>query len=282
MQTGNAGFAGAINYFGLMQGLRHGFASASTDDGHSGNGAQWALDQPQAVEDFAHRAVHLTRTAAKALVERYYGRTASRSYFSGCSEGGREALIEAQRYPDDFDGWLVGAPANNFTGLMLGLLNVTQIVAKSGEPLTQLQLAALHEATLRKCDLMDGVADDLVSEPLRCNLDPAELSCEAAGAPDKACLSRRQVDAVRRIHDDARHPITQASLAPGYRATRGSEGGEGEWYSFFFNPDGGSDTAQFFARNFWSYMVYDKANLDIASLDRLAPRATRSCDSARR
>jgi feruloyl esterase len=267
LQTGNGGFAGSINYIGLMQGLRQGFAVASTDDGATGDDARWAIGQPEQVEDFAYRAVHLTSIAAKVFAERYYRRRADRSYFSGCSEGGREGLLEAQRYSDDFDGWLIGAPANNFTGLMLSLLNVTQALSRSGERLTQAQLDALQQATLRKCDRLDGVVDGLVSAPLRCELDPAELSCKNDSASKDVCLSAAQVDVVRRIYDDVRHPVTGTSLAPGYRATRGSEGGEGEWHPFYFATSSGSDNAEFFASHFWPYMVYGKADLNVLSLD---------------
>lgn len=267
LQVGSGGFAGSINYFGLMQGLRQGFAVASTDDGTFGNDAKWALGQPEKVADFAHRAVHLTRLAAKPFVERFYSRPADRAYFSGCSEGGREGLVEAQRYSDDFDGWLIGAPANNFTGLMLTLLSVTQDISRSGQPLTRAQVDALQQATIRKCDRLDGVTDGLVSEPLRCDLDPAELSCKGDAGANGACLSPRQVDLVRRIYDDVRHPSNGLSLAPGYQGTRGSEGGEGEWYPFYFDPEAGPGNAHFFATNFWPFMIYEKADMDILALD---------------
>jgi feruloyl esterase len=105
LQTGNGGFAGVINYGGLVPGLANGFAVASTDDGHTRPGAAWALGHPAKVIDYGYRAVHLTSVISKQVVTAYYRRSASHTYFSGCSDGGRESLMEAQRYPDDFDGY---------------------------------------------------------------------------------------------------------------------------------------------------------------------------------
>ena len=117
-QEGNGGWAGAINYGSLIEPLRRGYAVAATDDGHEGNaGPNWAIGHPEKLIDFGHRAVHETSVQAKAIVRAFYGRDADRSYFVGCSDGGREALMEAQRFPEDFNGILAGAPANNWSHL---------------------------------------------------------------------------------------------------------------------------------------------------------------------
>ena len=122
-QLGNAGYAGVIQYPLLVLELRRGYATASTDDGHTGTGdPTWAFHHPEKVIDFGYRAVHLTAENAKAIVQAFYGRPAERSYFAGCSDGGREALMEAQRFPGDFDGIMAGEPSNFATHLFAGFV----------------------------------------------------------------------------------------------------------------------------------------------------------------
>ena len=119
-QNGNGGFAGSIPYAQLAGGLLRGFATAGTDDGHTGSGldGSWALGHPEKIIDFGYRAVHETAVKSAAIVAAYFGNPAARSYFIGCSNGGREGIAETQRYPGDFDGWIIGAPAYNWSGTM--------------------------------------------------------------------------------------------------------------------------------------------------------------------
>jgi feruloyl esterase len=130
---GNGGFAGSINYASMGVAITQGYASASTDTGHAasaaGNGAAWALNHPEKITDFGYRAIHLMTQIAKTLVNNYYGSNAQHSYFSACSNGGRQALMEAQRYPDDYDGIIAGAPANYWTHLLAGSIWNTQALA---------------------------------------------------------------------------------------------------------------------------------------------------------
>lgn len=269
LQTGNGGFAGLINYGGLVPGLRNGFAVASTDDGHTGNGASWALGHLEKVIDYGYRAVHLMSVIAKEIVNAYYSRRSTYAYFSGCSDGGRESLMEAQRYPDDFDGWVVGAPANDFTGVMTYLLNLSQIAAEMKEPLAPSQIETISKAELSRCDAADGVADGVIAEPLRCQFDPKELLCKKA--PDGKCLSRSQVEAVRRIYDDSRDARTHTRLTPGFQGARGDEVGQWPlWIGPVSKESGLSTTlSQMFSDNFWPFMVYDDPKLDVGKLDLL-------------
>ena len=118
---GNGGYAGSISTGALAEAVRSGFATASTDTGHpatSGIDASWALQHPEKIIDFGHRAIHLTAVQGKAIAAAYYGTAPKKSYFSSCSNGGRQALMEAQRYPEDYDGIIAGAPANDWTHLM--------------------------------------------------------------------------------------------------------------------------------------------------------------------
>lgn len=268
-QTGNGGFGGSINYGGLVQGLRNGFTAASTDDGHSGDGAAWALGHPEKVVDYGYRAVHLTRVTAKQIVSTYYSRESSYAYFSGCSDGGRESLMEAQRYPDDFDGWVVGAPGNDFTGVMTYLLNIAQVAAAMQEPLSPSQIEAMSKAALARCDAADGIVDGVIEEPLQCSFDPAELLCK--GPPDGRCLSQSQVKSVRRIYDDSRAAKTNARLTPGFRMARGDEVGQWQLWVGPVPENSGlsAPLSKMFSDEFWPYMVYNNSKLDFRKLDLL-------------
>jgi hypothetical protein len=115
VQLGSGGWAGTINAAGLVEPLRRGYAASATDDGHQGGtGATWAIGHPEKLIDFGYRAVHETSLQSKAIIQALLGRAPSRSYFNGCSDGGREALMEAQRYPEEFDGIIAGAPASEW------------------------------------------------------------------------------------------------------------------------------------------------------------------------
>lgn len=269
LQAGNGAFAGSINYRGLAPGLRNGFAVASTDDGHTGWGARWALGHPQKVIDFGYRAVHLTSVVAKQITATYYGRGISRAYFNGCSDGGRESLMEAQRYPDDFDGWVVGAPANDFTGVMTYLLNLAQVGSSMDPPLSPSQLQALTAASLARCDAADGIADGVISNPLQCRFDPAEIQCQ--GAPDGHCLSANQARALSRVYDGARGGRARTALTPGYRGAMGDEAAQ--WpYWIGPLPQGShlpSPLTRMFSENFWPFMVYGDPKVDFRKLDLL-------------
>ncbi|HCA62770.1 tannase/feruloyl esterase family alpha/beta hydrolase [Stutzerimonas stutzeri] len=192
------------------------FVVASTDMGHQGNGGTFGAN-PQQRADFAHRGVHLTARAAKALIKTFYDRAPAYSYFSGCSDGGREALIEAQRYPDDFDGIVAGAPAMNFQ-VQNSLLHAWQARvnrAPDGRSvLVASQLPLLHRAVLEQCDGLDGQLDGLLSDPRICRFDPATIQCPAGQDSDQ-CLTAAQVQAARRIYDGPRDERTGERLAVG-------------------------------------------------------------------
>jgi feruloyl esterase len=228
------------------------------------------LGHAERVEDYGFRAVHLTRLTAMAITRAYYDRPSSHSYFMGCSDGGRESLMEAQRYPDDFDGWVVGAPANNFTALMVYFLHDAQLLSGLKEPLDPLKLQALTNAALRRCDAADGLQDGLVSDPLHCPFDPAELQCK--GAADGSCLTTAQIAAVRRLYDGPRDAKTRARLAPGLRGTVGTESADAyQWPLWLTGPSAYPEImtplANFFSENFWPLMVYADPKIDWRTLE---------------
>jgi feruloyl esterase len=181
---------------------------ASTDMGHSnggGRGAEdnsWAVDNPQTRLDFGYRAEHLTAVAAKALITKYYGQGPKYSYFSGCSDGGREALMEAERYPDDFNGIAAGAPAMNFItqNTFYHGWNAVKNTGPDGRAiLTADKLPILHKAVVDACDAIDGVKDGLIQNPAVCAFDPAVTICKDGQDP-ATCLTPAQANTAKEIY----------------------------------------------------------------------------------
>jgi feruloyl esterase len=217
--VGNGGWAGNVSYGALGDQLRRGYAAASTNTGHEAapglNMARFAFEKPEQLIDFAHRSHHETAVAAKVLIEGFYGKPPARSYFVGCSSGGYEGLMEAQRYPSDYDGIVAGAPANNWTRLMAGDFDGVLAVLK--DPASQLPLPALgllYRSVLAACDSADGVADGVLDDPRQCRFDPGQLAC-TDGQPPATCLTRAQAEAARRVYRGLTDPKTGAQLYPG-------------------------------------------------------------------
>jgi feruloyl esterase len=217
--VGNGGFAGTVGYRALATALANGYASASTDTGHTGPAANTFATE-DATLDFAYRAIHETAVAAKRVVDGFYGAAPKFSYFNGCSTGGRQALTEAQRYPDDFTGIVGGAPAIFTTRQAFGQIWFYQAIARGDGALPKEKLPLIHEAVLAACDGLDGAKDGVLENPLACTFDPGVLACKA-GTPAASCLTAPQVDAVRRIYAGATHATTGAKIFPGLE--RGSE-----------------------------------------------------------
>ncbi len=226
LQTGCGGLCGSLDIRvehadNCAPVTQHQVVLASTDMGHSGPGGQWAERNPAARADFGYRGVHLTAVASRALITAYYGQPPRYSYFSGCSDGGREALIEAQRYPEDFDGIAAGAPALNFTvqNSFYHAWNALSNSDKDGNAILEAaQLPLLHAAVVQACDGLDGVRDGIIEDPRNCRFDPVALQCAAgANAPD--CLTAAQVEAARKIyagaHDAQGTKLVMAGPMPG-------------------------------------------------------------------
>jgi len=224
-QVGNGGLAGSIVRPATVAALLRGNATAGTDDGHASDvwDARWAVGHPEKVIDYGYRAVHLTAVAAQALVKAYYGEAASHTYFNGCSDGGRESLMEAQRYPQDFDGYLAGAPGIDIPRNGLAGLHFLRALASLGPSaqLTPAQLQALSARVLERCDVEDGVKDGVLRDPRRCRFSVRELVCQ--GPSDGSCLTAAQAAVVQSIYDGPRDPRTGAQLAPGWINTLGTE-----------------------------------------------------------
>ena len=202
-EVGNGGFAGTISFPAMAAALREGYATASTDTGHKGGSGVFALGHPEKMVDFAYRSVHETAVKAKTLITAYYGRAPKFSYWNGCSTGGRQGLKEAQRFPDDFDAILAGAPANYETHLHAWTVAIGMAPIKDDKNILPASTyAIINKAVLAACDAQDGVKDGLLNDPRKCKFDPASLLC--SGTNSENCLAADQVEAVRKIYAAAK------------------------------------------------------------------------------
>lgn len=231
--VGNGGWAGAISYGPLAEALQQGYATASTDTGHEGNGgdASFALGHPEKITDFAWRAVHEMTLKAKALIAAFYGKPPSRSYWNGCSTGGKQGLKEAQEFPNDYDGIVAGAPANYWTHLMAGDVWIGQ--ATHSDPAAYIPPAKyrlIHQAAINACDTTDGLKDGLIDDPRACHFDPGVLTCKEGRQED--CLTAPQVEAARKIYAGAKNPRTGEQIFPGLEP-----GSELQWGVFAGSPE---------------------------------------------
>ena len=258
---GNGGFAGQIDYAQLGTAVSHGYAATATDTGHTGApvDAAWALGHPEKVIDFGHRAVHEMTRIAKGAINAFYGRTPERSYFWGCSDGGREALMEAQSYPEDYDGILAGAPANYWTALLSTAVSDTQaLTVDPASFIPPAKLPAIANAVLAACDSLDGVHDGVLNDPRQCHFDPASMLCKNGDDTDK-CLTAPQVAAVRKLYQGPQDSQGR-SVFPGYLP--GAEDGPGGWGVWITGPAPNKSLMAFFGTGHFSNMVYDKSDWD--------------------
>jgi feruloyl esterase len=230
--AGGGGFVGSIP--SIAAGLARGYASVATDTGHVGMGVaaldgSWALNRLDRQVNFGHRGVHVVTVAGKAILQRAYGKRPKYSYFQGCSNGGRQALQEAQRYPEDFDGIIAGAPALDWTGLMTGFNWDSQ--ALRAAPIPPEKLTLIAQGAVARCDADDGLVDGLIDNPLRCDFDPAVLTCNGPDAPN--CLTPAQVQAVKKVYAGPTNSRGR-QLHPGFPP--GAEDGGSGWQTWISGP----------------------------------------------
>ena len=213
--VGNGGWAGTIGYPAMAAALAAGYATTSTDTGHVGNTASFALGHPEKVIDIGYRAVHEMTVQAKAIVNGYYNSAPKYSYFNGCSLGGRQGITEAQRYPADFDGIVAGAVAWGGMDRYVGVvMNQSAMLKTSGGYIPPEKYPAVHEAVLQACDGLDGVRDGILENPLACRFDPKVLQCKA-GEDTVSCLTPAQVQSAKMIYAPAKDPKTGKVLTGG-------------------------------------------------------------------
>jgi feruloyl esterase len=240
--------------------IAHGYATASTDTGHHADGtdASWALKHPEKVVDFGYRAIHETAAKAKSIVGAFYGDAPQHSYFGSCSNGGRQALMEAQRFPADYDGIIAGAPANFWTHLLTGMVwNMQAMLADPGSYIPAAKLPAIEAATLDACDVQDGVKDGVIDNPAQCQFDPAKLLCN--GPESDSCLTAPQVAALKKIYGGPRNSKGE-QVFPGF--SLGGETGGGGWTLWVSGQAPGKSLQSAFGTQFFKNMVYDDPTWD--------------------
>jgi Tannase and feruloyl esterase len=277
-QLGCGGFCGSIGYSALANAIKRGYASAATDDGSQAGGLpDFALGHPEKIVDYAYRALKETTDKSKTVIAALTGQGPQRSYFNGCSKGGHEALMEAQRYPDDFDGIIVGSPANFFTHLLTGFVwNEQALLDDPASYIPPSLLPVLSKAALAHCVGQDGgvKTDAFLNDPRDCRFDPASVQC-VPGQDPTTCFSSAQVRAARKIYRGPHDPATGELIFPGYEP--GSEANASNWPAWIVGASRDADLSndrtqgqaaqEFFGNGFFGDFVFQTSNWDFRTLN---------------
>ena len=283
-QIGNGGFAGTIWVSYIADAVSRGYAAAATDDGTSGPplGAATFIGHPDVLKDFGYRALKVTTDNSKAIIRRFTGKDPSHSYFSGCSDGGREALMEAQRYPDDFDGIIVGSPANDLVGLgasflwnMQALLGGPQTHGVPDAYVPTNKITLLSKLVISKCVGKDGGAptDTFLNDPTICHFDAVAGQCAVGQDPD-TCVTPAQVEAVEKLYRGP-HNSKGELLFPGYEPGTGSD--TMDWPEWLVGTSPTSPGSQYgLTAEFWCNAVLGKPTCPVLDLNGKFETATRS------
>ncbi|OIW22474.1 feruloyl esteras-like protein B precursor [Coniochaeta ligniaria NRRL 30616] len=249
LTVGNGGFAGSVNYPDIVWGARKGYATMSTNTGHNSTQTDttWFLNHPERAIDWGHRALHNTTVAAKQVVSAYYHSDASYSYYAGCSTGGRQGLAAAERYPEDFDGVLVGSACTSQTHVAAWQtwIYLTQYPSNTSAYIPSSLWPVISAESMKQCDAVDGVADGVIMNPHKCDFHPEVLLCGRDGVNASACLNGDQLESLQRMYRpwvDGRGTL----IFPGM--TYGAEAG----FSILM---GGTTPA--FGGTFWGDAVYN-------------------------
>jgi feruloyl esterase len=262
--VGNGGLAGTISFGAMASALTAGYATASTDTGHTPTEPQTWLENRELVIDYSYRGLHLTTANAKALIAAFYGTAARFSYYTGCSTGGKQALMEAQRFPEDYDGIIGGDAANFWTHQMMSEVWDGQASDTPDTDFTPANLQLLQTAVLAQCAGQDGglKADAFLMDPRDCHFDPKVLECKAGQDPS-TCLTAAQVGAARKIYQGPSNPRTGASLYPGI-----ARGGEVGWGpaggQFVINRTTTSGVSSF---DWFRFAVFQNPNWDFRTFN---------------
>ena len=276
--TGNGGFAGSVYYDQMAAMLRRGYAVTGSDAGHEAEGedAAFSYRHPEKVKDFGWRAVHLNALRAKEILTAYYGHPQQKAYFDACSDGGREALMEAQRFPEDYDGILAGAPANDWTHLFSSGVDVVQTTLRNPAGyISSYKLPAITHAALAACDAQDGLKDGIVGDPQSCRFDPGVLLCK--DGDDLQCLTAPQVTTLKKLYSGGVDSHGK-SIFPGF--TPGDE--VGSWKYWILGSGPGSGGGSSYTQNYFRYLVTGDANWSVmtANVDESQKAAVKTTSEA--
>ena len=252
--VGNGAFSGSIVLTAMAAPLARGYATSSTDTGHAGNTASFALGHPEKTVDFGWRAVHEMTVASKAIIAAFYDSAPRLSYWNGCSAGGRQALKEAQRFPADYDGIIAGAPGLDWTGRASQAVRGAQLLKDENGRLSPEKAQTLHKAVVDACDTLDGLKDGLIADPRKCAFDPATIQCSAGDAA--TCLTAAQVKTARTLYSPLVNAKTKRETAGLHR---GSELG---WTNL-----GWTASARATGLDQFRYLVFKDAKWEIDRFD---------------
>ena len=275
LMNGGGGFVGSIPGPGL--GLDQGFAVTSTDTGHRSQGVDgsWALNHLERQLNYAYLAVHRTAETAKAVVRHYYGNDAHHAYFVGCSTGGRQALMEAQRFPADFDGVVSAAPVFDWTRVLSGGLKNAQAAfpdpATLAKPVVTVEaLRLVQSSALKACDAGDGVTDGVIDDPRTCKFDLATIKSCDGDVPAADCLTKPQRAAIAKVYA----PLRDATGVVYEGQPIGGEAEPGGWQAWItgpnersFNTTGQPAVGWGFATQFFKYFVFADPAWDYSQYD---------------
>lgn len=232
--VGNGGFAGEIQYSALAPGVSLGYATSSTDTGHVGfsTDGSFALGHPQKIIDFGYRSIHLMTVIGKQITAAFYGENPQHAYFTGCSTGGRQALMEAQRFSSDYDGIVAGDPVAFYTHHHVGanLWVVRQMFDHRASTVFTTEDTLLGNAVNAACDALDGLVDGVLNDPRRCHFNPEALLCQGSQAPP-SCLAAEQVQAVRNLWTGPDQIVHQQGYYPPFE-----RGGEADGWPSHISP----------------------------------------------
>jgi feruloyl esterase len=219
--VGNGGWAGTIPYAALAAAVADGYAGAGTDTGHVGNNADFALGHPEKLIDLAYRSIHEMTVQAKTIIKEHYGSPAKFSYYNGCSQGGRQGLAAAQKYPEDFNGIIAGAAAWNQMRMHAARTALNLSVNKDPDSvIPPSRYTMIHDAVLNACDAQDGVKDGVIENPMQCNFDYSKLLCKAGDAAD--CLTKGQIESAKAMTSSVKDPKSGKVIYEGH-LMQGSE-----------------------------------------------------------
>ena len=252
--VGNGGLAGSISRAPMVKPLQQGYATSSTDTGHKGatNDGEWALGHFDRIYNLADRGVHLMAEADKVILNAFYGEQPAHSYFNGCSLGGHEALVEAQRYPGDFDGIIAGDPANNWTHHYIGGHLYSALATDGDAYIPAEKVHILSDAVNQACDALDGVKDGVLTDPRKCHFDPGTLLCK--GSDMSACLTAAQIGGVRKLWTGL--PGIYPGLVPG------GEAGPGGWATWITGKEPGQGGHANLGLPVFKFMLFEDPNWD--------------------
>jgi feruloyl esterase len=266
--VGGGGFAGVLSYGAMVPAIQAGYVTSSTDTGHVAPDVEWLGDEGL-LRDYGYRAIHEMTVKSKEIIDAYYGEGPEYSYFNGCSTGGRQGLMEAQRYPEDYDGIVSGAPVNYFVATHYTQLWVALAAKEKDDAgvLSADDLALVNRAVVAQCDADDGLKDGVLEDPRACEFDPAVLQCSGSAGSGQ-CLSIAQVEALNKIYAGPTHPRTGAKMHPGL-----VPGGEPSWLLVTSNglvpiP------YEYFGRSVLGTPTWDWRKFDFAEHVALAERKT--------